>query len=101
MRAVPATTDRDLRNVLIQLVQAIHRTRTHLMAANMVLSQISNTYLDQPQTLTSERLSSEIKSIVRQLEVQPDPSAVRMLKILEGEGDFLEELRAYVSQLRW
>jgi hypothetical protein len=93
--------DRDLRNVIMLLVKACSRSRRSLMAANMALHAISSMPLDQRKAVSLGEIQVQLKSVEQQLEAQPDPSVVRILKVLEGDGDFLEPLRVFASQLHW
>lgn len=94
-------SERDLRNVILLLVKAVSRSRTNLMAANMAIQAISSMRPDERKALTAERIQGELKSIRQQLERQSDPAVARIVKILEGDGDFLNQLRVFASQLHW
>ncbi|HXC00542.1 MAG TPA: hypothetical protein VNU74_09080 [Terriglobales bacterium] len=93
--------ERDVRNVILLLVKAISRTRRNLMAANMAIQATSNMPPDERKALTTGRIQAELRNIEQQLERQPDPAIVRIVNVLEGDGDFLESLRVFASKLHW
>ena len=94
-------SEKDLRNVILLLVKAVSRSRTSLMAGKMAIQAISSMSPDERKALTSEGIKSELANIERQLERQPDPAVVRVVQVLEGDGEFLNQLRVFASQLHW
>jgi hypothetical protein len=94
-------SERDLRNVILLLVKAVERSRRNLMGANMAIHAISSMSPDERKALTSAQIATELKSVQQQLAQQRDPAVTQIEKVLNGDGEFLEHLRVFASQLHW
>jgi hypothetical protein len=93
--------ERNLRNILLVFVKRFNRTRSNLMAANMILQAISSMTPDQRAKLTSAQIQAQLKDCQKQLETQPDPAGVEIEKVLANEGPFENALGKFVAGLQW
>jgi hypothetical protein len=91
--------ERELRKVVLVLVNAMIRSRRSLMATNMAIQAIGAMSPSERAILKPEGIKTDIAKFERQLAQQPHPNEIRIVKILEGSGDFLYDLRLFTSQL--
>jgi hypothetical protein len=91
--------DRDLRNVILLLVQASIQWRARATAANASLARVVQASPSQRMALKPAQIQSELAQTAMLLEPQFASQASQLIERLQSDGgDYLEPLRWYASQ---
>jgi hypothetical protein len=94
-------TDRQLRNVILILVDAVRLYKARAYTANDLL----NTLMVLPPTkraeTTPQSLQSDANRIRAKFEQDASREAQQVIKALEGDGDYYFALQIYASKQHW
>jgi hypothetical protein len=90
---------RDLRNVILLLVQANIQWRARATASNASLARVFQAIESQPMALKPAQIQSELAPTAKLLEAQFASQASQVIESLQSDDrDFLESLRWYASR---
>jgi hypothetical protein len=94
-------SDRDLRNVVLLLVEAHKKRQSHAAALRVLVQAVVDESASRKTALTLAEVEQELQKILAQTIPVADAEARQVEVALKGESDFLEPLRVYASQQFW
>ena len=93
--------DRDLRNVLIILVEGCKKHHLRAMTLNTCLTWVLELPPNIRAALTLAQLEAQCAKFQEAAAPIVDKRAAQLEKVLSGDKEFLEILRIYASQQHW
>jgi hypothetical protein len=87
--------------VILLLVQAHKMRQSHAAALRILLQGVADESASRKAPLTLADIQKELPKIQAQTDLLVDDEARQVEAALNGEGDFLETVRAYASRQFW